>query len=308
MSNKDTEGADQRSPGRTAIQTHPKESEDRVCLFHRAVAECIPSENGHLVEVLATRAVGEMEIGIQKHCWVLPGTYCEAHNKSVPLNSMEPRTHETIALGPTGNLQRSIKFYCLNTGQVLKHHLFTPMPMPDCIIKWVNTIRQCEGQGSEFRFLNQQCEPFTWTKEVPEDNPEFQGLLENEDEEAVYPDILAELPGVTLEDEEDSTHVLIEEEEPNFQDLATQALENAGIDTEERIWAGNNLPPATLLQDGSALVETNNDEIVYELTFDLPDAGLGIIEPNIPPAELTLGDDRNNAVVAPVAAADNKPE
>jgi hypothetical protein len=40
---------------------------------------------------------------------------------------------------------------------------------------------------------------------MPEDNPKFQGLLENEDEEAVYPDISAELPGVTLEDKEDST-------------------------------------------------------------------------------------------------------
>jgi hypothetical protein len=51
---------------------------------------------------------------------------------------------------------------------------------------------------------------------VPEDNPEFQRLLENEDEEAVYPVILAELPGVTLEDEEDSTQAVIEEEESDF--------------------------------------------------------------------------------------------
>jgi hypothetical protein len=109
------------------------------------------------------------------------------------------------------------------------------MPMPDCIIKRVNTIKQREGQGREFRFLNQPREQFTWTNEVPEDDPKFQGLLENEDEEAVYPDILAELPGVTLGDEEDSIHVVIEEEEPNFQDLATRALENAGIDTEECI-------------------------------------------------------------------------
>jgi hypothetical protein len=55
---------------RAAIQTHPKESEDRVCLFHHALAEHVPSENGHLIEVLATRAAGEMEIGLQK---ALPG-------------------------------------------------------------------------------------------------------------------------------------------------------------------------------------------------------------------------------------------
>jgi hypothetical protein len=66
----------------------------------------------------------------KKHCWVLPGTYCEAHGEPVPSNSMEPQTHETIALGPTKNLQGSIKFYCLNTSWVLKRCLFTPMQCP----------------------------------------------------------------------------------------------------------------------------------------------------------------------------------
>ncbi len=51
---------------------------------------------------------------------------------------------------------------------------------------------------------------------MPEDDPKFQGLLENEDEEAIHPDILAEFLGVTLEDEEDPTHAVIEKEEPNF--------------------------------------------------------------------------------------------
>ncbi len=81
---------------------------------------------------------------------------------------------------------------------------------------------------------------------MPEDNREFQGLLENEDEEAIYPDISAELPGVTLEGEEGPTHAVIEEEQPDFQDLAAGALENAGIDTEERIQAANNLLPPPL--------------------------------------------------------------
>jgi hypothetical protein len=70
----------------------------------------------------------------KKHCPVLPGTYCEAHDEPAPSNLMEPQTHEMIALGPTGNLQGSIKFYCLNTGWVLKCCSFTPMPMTDRII------------------------------------------------------------------------------------------------------------------------------------------------------------------------------
>ncbi len=143
---------------------------------------------------------------------------------------------------------------------------------------------------------------------MPEDDPKFQGLLENKDEEAVYPVISAELPGVTLEDDKNSTQVVIEEEEPDFADLVAQALENAGIDTEECIRAANNSPPAALPQDGPALVEADNEEIVYELTFDLPDAGLGVVEPNTSPAEPTLGDDQDDTMVAPVAAADDDPE
>jgi hypothetical protein len=56
----------------------------------------------------------------KKHCRVLPETYCEVHDEPVPTNTMAWRTHECIALGPTGNLQGSVKFYCLTTGRVLK--------------------------------------------------------------------------------------------------------------------------------------------------------------------------------------------
>ncbi len=56
----------------------------------------------------------------KKHCRVLPGMYCKVHNEPVPTNTMAWRTHECIALGPTENLQGSVKFYCLTTGRVLK--------------------------------------------------------------------------------------------------------------------------------------------------------------------------------------------
>ena len=52
----------------------------------------------------------------KKHCRVQPGTYCEVHDEPVPTNTMAQRTHKAIALGPTGNLQESEKFYCINTG------------------------------------------------------------------------------------------------------------------------------------------------------------------------------------------------
>ena len=52
----------------------------------------------------------------KKHCRVQPGTYCEVHDEPVPTNTMAQCTHKAIVLGPTGNLQESEKFYCINTG------------------------------------------------------------------------------------------------------------------------------------------------------------------------------------------------
>ena len=56
----------------------------------------------------------------KKHCRVLLSSYCEVHDDPNPTNTTVRRSHKGIALVPTGNLQGSVKFYCLNTGRVLK--------------------------------------------------------------------------------------------------------------------------------------------------------------------------------------------
>ncbi len=136
-------------------------------------------------------------------------------------------------MGPTGNLQGSVKFYCINTGRVLKRRSFTPMPMPDRVIKQVNKIGEREGQGQTFCFLNQKKQAYEWTDEVPKDNNDFQGLLEDEVEAAPYPDISAELQGVELDEEEREFQTILDETELDFRDMAAAALLNAGIDGDE---------------------------------------------------------------------------
>jgi hypothetical protein len=238
----------------------------------------------------------------KKHCRVLPGTYCEVHDQPTPTNTMAWRTHECIALGPTGNLQGSIKFYCFMTGRVLKHRSFTPMPMPDRVIKRVDAIGEHEGQGRTFRFLNQQKEPYKWTDEIPEDDTDFQGLLENE-EEAIYPNVSAELPGVELKAEERDFTPVSDEPEANFRELAAAALHNAGIDMEERLRAVQEAAsnaPVNVHQP--AVIEANEDKIVYKITFDLPDAGLpgeGQSQLQVP-----LGNNRDDTTIAPIVPVD----
>ena len=72
-----------------------------------------------------------------------------------------------------------------------------------------------EKQGLSFYFPNWRREPYEWMDKVPENEPEFQGLLK-EEELAPYPHISAELPGVELESEEASFAIVAEEPEPNF--------------------------------------------------------------------------------------------
>jgi hypothetical protein len=42
------------------------------------------------------------------------------------------------------------EFYCLTTGLILKGWSFTPLLMPDSVIKQVNKINLREKQGQEF--------------------------------------------------------------------------------------------------------------------------------------------------------------
>ena len=112
-----------------------------------------------------------------------------------------------------------------------------------------------------------------------EDKPDFQGLLEKP---APYPDLSAELPGVLLEDEEADLQVVTDEPKPDFAELAAAALDNAGIDVNNCLQA---VQRATLSHPGRALIEANDNKIVYEITFDMPDAGLAAN--NVVPAAAT---------------------
>ena len=86
----------------------------------------------------------------KKYCKELPGSYCEVHDEPNPTNTTVSRTHEGIALVPTGNLQGSVKFYCLNTGRVLKRRAFTDIPMPTAVITKVDKIGKSRTKENNF--------------------------------------------------------------------------------------------------------------------------------------------------------------
>ena len=93
---------------------------------------------------------------------------------------------------------------------------------------------------------------------------------------APYPDLSGEPPGVELKSEESNFQLITDDPEPNFCELASVALDNAGMNPTERIQAARDRVAAFAAKTaGPRLVEAGEDEIVYEITFNLPDAGLG---------------------------------
>ncbi len=132
---------------------------------------------------------------------------------------------------------------------------------------------------------------------MPDDDDDFQGLLEDEVEAAPYPDISAELPGVELDKEEREFQTILDEPEPDFRDMAAATLHKAGIDGDKTIQAGQAraLVAAHVVQQGAGVVEADEDELVYDITFDVPDEGF---------LQVPLGEDRDDTSI-PVIALDN---
>ena len=163
----------------------------------------------------------------KKHCRVLFGSYCEVHDEPDPTNSTEPRTSEGIALGPSGNLQGTVKFLNLNTGAVVKRRKFTILPLTTAVKKQVDAMGERERQTKEWMFLDRNKEPFSWSNEVPDDDPQFQGLLEDD---APYPNVPGDLPGMVVEEgTADDAGPVQGEPAPNEEQRAERALQNAGL-------------------------------------------------------------------------------
>ena len=87
-----------------------------------------------------------------------------------------------------------------------------------------------------------------------------------------------------MERENNDLAVIPTDDEPDFRALAAAALDNAGIDPELRLREANNQVRQPPMPPGPALIESDQNEMVYEITFDLPDAGLAPL-PNALPAD-----------------------
>ncbi|KAL7476268.1 hypothetical protein ACHAW6_002142 [Cyclotella cf. meneghiniana] len=88
------------------------------------------------------------------HCKTLFGTYCEVPDEPTPSNSMTLRTHETICMGPTGNIKGSYKIYCLKTKKKLTWRRWDELPMPRSIIRKVDRQAKRDRAASRLAFAD----------------------------------------------------------------------------------------------------------------------------------------------------------
>jgi hypothetical protein len=102
------------------FQHIPRRMKIKFVYFMVLWLNAFPVKNGILAVYSPWELLVRWQMDYSKHCRVLPGTYCEVHDKPSLSNTMMPRTHEAIAMGPTGSLQGTVKFFCLTTGRILK--------------------------------------------------------------------------------------------------------------------------------------------------------------------------------------------
>ena len=103
------------------------------------------------------------------------------------------------------------------------------VPYPDRVIKRVNELGKTprgEKYSEGLEFCNRKKQTFVWENdELKEKLPEV--------EEPIYPDILAEVPGLVLEsDFDDNNDVVMTPPPPTTEEQAEAALDNMGMNAD----------------------------------------------------------------------------
>ena len=141
------------------------------CMYSAAIQETASvdghrtgSEGGLLAQCLSTPKWGVSphtiitgrHVDYNKHCKYEFGQYVQVHHQHD--NTMLPQTTGALALRPTGNAQGNFYFFSLTTGRVVNRVHATPLPMPDNVIKRVETLacRQQANPGLVFGDREQQ--------------------------------------------------------------------------------------------------------------------------------------------------------
>ena len=131
---------------------------------------------------------------MQKHCRIEFGAYAQVFDDHDPTNTMQDRTDGCVCLGPVDNLQGSVRFLRLRTGNVITCRQFTMLPITREVITRVNEMGEHEGVPRYLTFADVQDDP----------NDEYEPEEDDIDSE-FDPDDYTTDPDLEENDEDDHT-------------------------------------------------------------------------------------------------------
>ena len=144
------------------------------------------------------------KLACDKDCRTDIRAYIEATVDTDITNGQEARTHSCISLGPSGNIQGSLKCFDLETGKVIIRRRVVQLPFPNIMLKkataWGEKSKAQITKDS-IQFLNRMGEKFDW------ENDEV-GTIQvvRTDPKKVNRDhvVSAEIPGIKIENDYDA--------------------------------------------------------------------------------------------------------
>ena len=101
----------------------------RCVYFIVMMLNAVPVEAGILQKNSPNEIGTGCKIDMKKNCRAVFGAYVETSEDADIVNTMADQTHSCLALGPSGNLQGSIKYFDLITGKVIIHQTITVLPI-----------------------------------------------------------------------------------------------------------------------------------------------------------------------------------
>ena len=117
--------------------------------FVAMMLNAFPSAQGISETLSPCTIVTRRLLDVQKDCRCQFGDCIKPSTNAVITNNMKSRTHPCLALGPSGNLQGSVKCFDIETGKVvIQRTINEVITMPTRVIKSINQWGQ-KGQKSE---------------------------------------------------------------------------------------------------------------------------------------------------------------
>ena len=233
-------------------------------------------------------------VDYNKHCKYEFGQYVQVHDQHD--NTMLPRTTGALALRPTGNAHGNSYFFSLTTGRVLNRVHATPLPMPDNVIKRVETLacRQRANPGLVFGDREQQpindLDDYYYDEaddadynidDEEQDDSEFdedyEYASEDDDEEAVVNVVVPE-PAIPEADEPNTGD---RDQVPNDQHMNEEPEENHDAPMENP-----HLQEVTVESTG---VEDDQDMTSDTNVVETPGVGNDPTEPDVGTESKTIG-------------------